>query len=160
MARRKKGEAAEEEEPTVDISSLIDVCFLLLIYFIVTQTITLPESDLKLQLPNSNSTSDEKPKIDPAFFFVHSDGSIDQVVSGALSPLADAGDPDVKHREPDHPGMVELNNAVAAYVGIAKDEAVIKVKAEPDVKAQYVVDLMNMLAHHGITKITFTKIFE
>ena len=30
------------DEPTLDISSLIDVCFLLLIYFLVTTTISAP----------------------------------------------------------------------------------------------------------------------
>ena len=38
MARHRKYEAAEEADPQLDISSLIDVCFLLLIYFIVTST--------------------------------------------------------------------------------------------------------------------------
>jgi hypothetical protein len=33
MARHKKIQAPEEDEPGLDISSLIDVCFLLLIYF-------------------------------------------------------------------------------------------------------------------------------
>ena len=51
MARHKRQQLEPEEEPALDISSLIDVCFLLLIYFLVTSTIKPRESDLGLQLP-------------------------------------------------------------------------------------------------------------
>lgn len=39
MARHKKLEPIEDEDPKLDISSLIDVCFLLLIYFIVATSL-------------------------------------------------------------------------------------------------------------------------
>jgi biopolymer transport protein ExbD len=63
MARHRKYEAAEEADPALDISSLIDVCFLLLIYFLVTSTIThrgKPISAWRCLLPTrvpSNLTS-------------------------------------------------------------------------------------------------------
>ena len=155
MARRKKGMIAEDDEPIVDISSLIDVCFLLLIYFIVTSTIAEPESDLILTLPSQSSNSAEKPEIDPAFFHVLADGSINRIEAGNTSPLAGVGDPDYMHRKPE--SMEQLNNTVSAYSKMAGDKAVIKVKADPNVKAQYVIDLLNVLAEHKITKITFTK---
>ena len=40
-----------EGEAVVDVSSLIDVCFLLLVFFMVTVTIAPRESDLELKLP-------------------------------------------------------------------------------------------------------------
>ena len=52
MARHRKYEAEEESDPALDISSLIDVCFLLLIYFLVTSTITPRETDLGMALPS------------------------------------------------------------------------------------------------------------
>ena len=39
MARHKKLEMVEDEDPKLDISSLIDVCFLLLIYFLVATSL-------------------------------------------------------------------------------------------------------------------------
>ncbi|MDB4419108.1 biopolymer transporter ExbD [bacterium] len=36
---RRKKDRAELDEPQLDISSLIDVCFLMLIFFLVTTTI-------------------------------------------------------------------------------------------------------------------------
>ena len=62
MARHKKFQVEQEPEPELDISSLIDVCFLLLIYFLVTSTITPRETDLGMSLPAANP-SNEQPKI-------------------------------------------------------------------------------------------------
>ena len=63
MARHKKSIVQDEGNPELDISSLIDVCFLLLIYFIVTSTITPREQDLgmwpKLGGRNIPDDSDE-----------------------------------------------------------------------------------------------------
>ena len=157
MARRKKGLELEEDEPMVDISSLIDVCFLLLIYFIVTSTIAQPESDLMLSLPSSDSPSDQKPDIDPAFFVVLKSGKIQQVAADAsISDVSGAGRGDFSHRKPEEE-LSKLDQTIAAYNAMAGDKAMVKVKAEPETKAQYVIDLLNVLAKHKITKITFTQ---
>ena len=50
MARRK---APKEENPALDMSSLIDVSFLLLIYFLVTSTLDPKEADLGMTMPTS-----------------------------------------------------------------------------------------------------------
>jgi biopolymer transport protein ExbD len=75
MARHKKHEAAEDSEPALDISSLIDVCFLLLIYFLVTSTIKPRESDLGMALPAANPST-EQPDIDPLFIKIEASGAI------------------------------------------------------------------------------------
>ena len=38
MARHRRATALEEDKPELSISPLIDICFLLLIYFLVTTT--------------------------------------------------------------------------------------------------------------------------
>lgn len=76
MARHKKSTLPEEPMPELDISSLIDVCFLLLIYFIVTSTITPREQDLGMALPANSPPSSEQPKIDPMFIKVNASGAI------------------------------------------------------------------------------------
>jgi biopolymer transport protein ExbD len=55
MSRHKKYLAADEPDPSLDISSLIDVCFLLLIYFIVATTIQKSEVDIVHNLPTHSS---------------------------------------------------------------------------------------------------------
>lgn len=157
MARRKRGLAPEDDEPKVDISSLIDVCFLLLIYFIVTSTITEPESDLVLKLPSNQSNSDEKPDIDPILFKIDSNGGISQIEAGDNEiPLVSAGHPEALHRTPEE--LPQLDEAVRNYAGIAKERAMVQVSAPKDAKAQHVVDLLNVLAKYKIKQITFTKL--
>ncbi|MBG7607508.1 MAG: biopolymer transporter ExbD [Verrucomicrobia bacterium] len=55
-ARYKKSHFESDTEPQLDISSLIDVCFLLLIYFLVTCTIQPREQDLLMALPTPGSS--------------------------------------------------------------------------------------------------------
>ena len=76
MARHKRQQPLEDAEPALDISSLIDVCFLLLIYFLVTSTIKPRESDLGLQLPGVSEPTTEQPKIEPMLIFVEESGGI------------------------------------------------------------------------------------
>lgn len=53
MARHKKLETVEDEDPKLDISSLIDVCFLLLIYFIVATSL-IQERKLDMSMPGQS----------------------------------------------------------------------------------------------------------
>ena len=76
MARHKRQQLEPDEEPALDISSLIDVCFLLLIYFLVTSTIKPRESDLGLQLPGPASETSEPPDIGPMLIHIEGQGAI------------------------------------------------------------------------------------
>ena len=62
------------DEPTLDISSLIDVCFLLLIYFLVTTTIQPREQDLKMTLPAPSI--DSPISISPLFIDLRQGGEV------------------------------------------------------------------------------------
>ena len=50
---------AEEDE--VDLTPMIDVTFLLLIYFMVTTMLKQPEAELSIQLPGKPQSSDITP---------------------------------------------------------------------------------------------------
>ena len=76
MARHRKYQSADEALPALDISSLIDVCFLLLIYFLVATTIQKKEVDVPLALPASAPSDAEMPDIDPLFIKVDASGAI------------------------------------------------------------------------------------
>jgi len=98
MARRKKGLTLEEDEATIDISSMIDVCFLLLIYFMVTSKIAEPESDLKINLPGENPSTAPS-EIEPLYFKVSSNGEINQVeADSSLSSMSGPGKTDLTSR--------------------------------------------------------------
>jgi biopolymer transport protein ExbD len=63
MPRRKKGGGGQMVE--VPMSSMIDVVFLLLIYFIVTQKPEISEAHLAVNLPSPDAapTTDVKPRL-------------------------------------------------------------------------------------------------
>ena len=77
MARRKSGNPFDgEEEAELDISPLIDVAFLLLIYFIVTTTLIKQEADLGLRLPGITEGDMTKSEVDQMLIKIAADGSI------------------------------------------------------------------------------------
>ena len=148
MARRKKGLVPEEDEPELDISSLIDVCFLLLIYFMVTATIQPRESDLGMTLP-SQSPSDTPPEISPMLIEVQDDGSIivnkeetlDLAASGARRNL-----PLLEQR-------LQIYKDGAAAAG---EDPLVQVAVRGEAPQQSVIDVLNCLVGLEIQKVTFT----
>jgi len=55
--RRKRIHGLPTDEPQTDVSSLVDVSFLLLIFFLVTSTIMKRENDLPMTIPPPGQTS-------------------------------------------------------------------------------------------------------
>ena len=63
MARRKQIQTEEQGDPEMEISSMIDCCFLLLIYFLVATSL-VSEKKFDMALPagqSSSSASDSTP---------------------------------------------------------------------------------------------------
>lgn len=153
MARHKKYRPEEEEEPALDISSLIDVCFLLLIYFLVTSTITPRESDLSMALPSA-TPSEERPRLDPMFIKVEASGAIYTGVGASQMPLdSDAGD----RRVP------LLTTALRAYAETARasnETPLVQIWVDGEAEQQRVVDVLNALAGARITSVTFTDLVD
>ena len=155
--RRKRGESPSEESPVIDISSFIDVCFLLLIYFVVTSIIAEEESDLMLKLPYPRPDG-KSHEIDPAFFHITEDGSINRIENHeSPKSVVGVGYVDCRHRKSTDSIMEQLDREIESYVGIAGDKAVVKVKVDAAAKVQHAVDLFNILSKHGVEKITLVK---
>jgi biopolymer transport protein ExbD len=152
--KSKKLDHETEDEPTVDISSLIDVCFLLLIYFIVTSTIAQQESDLILKLPVPEG---EPAIVDAVMYSIDADGQIYQVADdGQRQPsISGRGFEDGSHRRPSD--MPQLSAQVQAYSQMVGDRAMVSVLAHENAPAQYVIDFLNLLAKHEINNITFRE---
>lgn len=151
MARHKKYKAEEESNPALDISSLIDVCFLLLIYFIVTSTITPRESDLGMALPSA-SPSKEIPKIPPMFIKIDASGAISTGVGGDAMPM----DSDTSSRQ-----VPLLRAQLDTYANAARasnDQPLVQIYASGDASQQRVIDVLNALASVGINSVTFTDL--
>jgi biopolymer transport protein ExbD len=139
MARSKKYEIEEMEEPSLDISSLIDVSFLLLIYFLVTSTLEPRESDLSMELPTDTGKASNI-KIDPL--------KVRVTVSGEIS-IADQVMADDKAMESELERYLELTKATDS-------KPLVIVSADDEAKQQRFIDLMNALARVGITTVTLS----
>lgn len=149
MPRRSKYEREKEKDPELDISSLIDVSFLLLIYFLVTSTLRKDEVDLSIVLPTQTPTENPDP-IDPVAISVLADGSVNydgQQISGPRSSGA----------RPDQ--LPELRTRLKEYKELADstgNQAVVIVAADDSGKHQRFIDVINALASVKIKNVTMT----
>lgn len=153
MARKKVSDNLEEDEPGLDISSLIDVCFLLLIYFLVTTTIQPREQDLKMSLPAA-APSDKVPDLAPMFIRVDQAGAV-SINTGDEKEVLDT---DVKLRELDLLQERLVSYAAAARAG--GKEPMVQIWAHGESMQQRVVDVLNCLATVGVKSVTFTDLVD
>ena len=153
MARHKKFQVSMDATPELDISSLIDVCFLLLIYFLVTSTISPRETDLGMSLPAANP-SNEQPKIEPMFIRVDAAGVIYTGVGAGQQQL----DQDASSR--DVPLLDSQLDLYAAAARSAGSNPLVQVFVDPGTTQQRVIDVLNSLAGAGISSVTFTDLVE
>src|SRR6056297_2647958 len=108
MARHKKMKKMELDEPGMDISSLIDVCFLLLIYFLVTTQIVRKEQELSTALP-AVAPSDTPPSLSPLFIMLEANGNI--------SIKEETGQIDIVENNPDSRDLPNLAKRLSIHKG-------------------------------------------
>ncbi len=136
------------DTPSLDISSLIDVCFLLLIYFIVTTTIQAEEQDLSIQLPDHAPSAESFP-LTPPTITIREDQSI--VLNQTTAP--EVLDQDSSKRE--LPLLEERLRIFTQSQSYSSEIPVIKIDASDLTKQQRVIDVLNVLAKLKIQKIAF-----
>ncbi|HRH98399.1 MAG TPA: biopolymer transporter ExbD [Prosthecobacter sp.] len=139
MINKKRFKADQVEDPGLDISSLIDVSFLLLIYFLVTSTLEPRESDLSMEMPTDSGKASSI-QIDPLKIRLTAEGQItiaDQV-------MADDG-----QMESELDRYKQLTDAT-------NKKPLVIVSSDDEAKQQRFIDLMNALAKVGITTITLS----
>jgi len=148
----KKRNAQPEEEPAMDISSLIDVCFLLLIYFIVATTLTPEENDIQQTIPApSTNTSQETPKHPKLEIELSSDGLV-SIRSGSKSEALDGN---ALSRE-----LPMLKRRVRMYASGSTDpkrmDLQVQIYIDGNAKQQRFMDVMNVIKQHNIPTIGLT----
>ncbi len=153
MARHQRADPVEEDEPELNISSLIDICFLLLIYFLVTTTIKKKERDVDMALPSA-APSDQQPDIQPMFIKIDVNGSI-YLNNGPAQEILDT---DASVRE--LPQLAQRLEMYASAADAQDSQPLVQVYVEGDAKQQRVVDVLNALAAEDIQKVTFTDLID
>ena len=150
MARKRKLSGLEEEEPGLDMSSLIDVSFLLLIYFIVTSTIQRREQDLGLVLPSDSQPTEADTK--PMPIKIAQNGEV------IIYP-ADPSAKETVETDPDSRELPKLLESLMVYKqgaslpGDGPGPIVILIP-EDTAKTQRFMDVLNCLAQAKITQVT------
>lgn len=133
-----------DEESNLDISSLIDVCFLLLIYFLVTSTILPREQDLPMTLPGLGIPGDGIVKV---LIGVKGDGSI----------VMNAGDDeevlDSDNANHEIPRTKERLKIINDLVRASGSELFVEIVSDEGVGHQRFIDVLNCLKGEGISKI-------
>ena len=153
MARRKKGMLLEDDEPALDISSLIDVCFLLLIYFLVTSTIQPREQDLPMTLPSS-AKSDAPLEIEPMLIAVKKTGSGFSIVVNKNEVLDQA----VEGERRKLPLLFESLTTYSNLANANDSKPLVQLFIDPLVEQQIAMDVLNCLKGAGINSVTFSQV--
>ena len=152
MARHKTILTESESEPQLDISSLIDVCFLLLIYFLVSMTIVPRETDLPLAVPGENPAPSSP--IQPLFIRVDEQGVVFIGKGIGERPM----DADKSSRDmPLLANYLDLYQKAAVSAG---EKPLVQIWVDPGVTQQRVIDVLNALAAAKIADVTFTDLLE
>lgn len=133
----------QEDKP--DLTPMIDVVFLLLIYFMVTAQLIKEETDLGFQLP-----ADTPPVENPEH--IPSEHIIDILYDGQLllngAPKDDPVDPDI----PDFRRTLQRIASSDKRMGI---ETIITIQADPESPHQRSVDVLNACAEADLKMVSF-----
>jgi biopolymer transport protein ExbD len=133
-----------EEHTGLPIAPLIDVVFLLLIYFMITSSLKKQEADLGIQLPGSVAQTQTVQIPDEQIIEVMADN---RIVLNSRVFAADSG-----HDIPElFATLVRYRLAATA----ARSKALVTIQAEDDVAHERVIDVMNACNAAGIKHVTF-----
>jgi len=130
----------------VDLTAMIDVVFLLLIYFMVTTTIMKQEADLGIKLPTSVPAAPDTPLPEEHLVDILSDGGI--LFNGA--PL---GDP-AGFQQPELVGLLTQIRASSERAGF---KTLILINPDEMTEQQAIVNVMNACVEAKVTSVTFAS---
>jgi biopolymer transport protein ExbD len=134
----------EQGEPELDMAPLIDMTFLLLIYFICTCTLIMPEADLGIRLPGMVAQATTVDMPDEQMIEVRKNGQVllnDREFDSATST--------------DLPELVATLTRYRLSADAAGGKALITIMAEGDTTHQRVIDVMNACAAAKLKDVSF-----
>ena len=136
-----------EEDPVLDISPLIDVAFLLLIYFLVTTTLQKSEADLSLVLPGVEKSDSKEVKIDQMLVAINAEGLI--LVNEEVSD-SDPNDRDL-------PNLTERLTRYSASAEVANTETQVVIDCDSEAVGQRFIDVLNVCAKAKIKNVSLAN---
>lgn len=146
---RKRFEREEEPGPNLDISSMIDVSFLLICYFLVTTSLQPKEVDVGIRLP-SDSAIQEQREQRPLTLKLNSDGSVVAEPNSNAQSLGKAG---ADYTFPELKSRLETYKTMANQLSA---EPFVVLMAEDDANQQDLMNVFNAIYEVGITTVTLS----
>ena len=155
MARRKQRVVEEEGDPEMNMSSMMDACFLLLIYFIVATSL-VSEKRLSVNLPGNSAASGTPPPLEPGRIKIENSGAIywngDMPMGGAMNPGLDPRTPEYRE-DRELRELVEALKNLAEAAKAADTNPIVMVEGAPATPHQRIVDVMAALSEAGISTV-------
>ena len=141
------------EEDDVDLTPMIDVTFLLLIYFMVTTMLKQPEAELSIQLPGKPQSSDITP-MDMLNVKIGDQGEV-YLNGSEIEDGLDFEMPDLVSNLKVQKGMRDQLISSGAET---KAEAELKVQIESSGIAEHqsAISVLNACSEAGVEKVTFS----
>jgi biopolymer transport protein ExbD len=133
---------AEEEPVEMQLSSMVDIVFLMLIYFIVAATVKQEESELKVAIPIDPEMQQEEQVDTPEEVVIDVFETGDIYWNGQITDTADSQD------------MPELKGILSDLKAAYPDQAVV-VRGQRDSLHKRIVAVLNACAYAGIDQISF-----
>lgn len=139
------GHQEEQDETGIELTPLIDVVFLLLIFFMISTTFT-KETSLKINLPESaGDVNSEQPSSVEVQIGAESEYAIAASSDGASKPLINS------NRE-------TLKRALSEYKG--QQKLLLIIRADRKAPHEAVIRVMDVAQELGLSNVTFaTKQF-
>ena len=131
----------------MDVSPLIDVGFLLLIYFLVTTTLLRQEADLSLVLPGVAASQSDPIEVDQMLITINAGSEI--LINGEVV--------DSNPNDRRTPNLSDRLERYAASTAIAGSEALVVIECADEAPEQRFVDVLNACATHGIKNVSLSQ---
>jgi len=135
---------AQTAEDRLDLTPMIDVVFLLLIYFMVTTTIVKEEADLGVKLPSRVAAPQDTPLPERHIVDILGDGTV--LLNGM--PMDNPGQRDL-------PNLTSTLRELKASADRADLKTVVIVQPEEDTRHQSLVNVLNALKEAGVESVSF-----
>jgi biopolymer transport protein ExbD len=137
----------------VDLTPMIDVTFLLLIYFMVTTMLKQPEAELSIQLPGKPQSSDVTP-MELLNVRIGEEGQV--YLNG--SEIEDGYDLEMPDLVANLQTQKDMRDQLISSGAKTKAEAEVKVQIESSTLAlhQASISVLNACSSAGVNKVTFS----
>ena len=122
------------------LAPMIDVVFLLLIFFVVTQKFILNEQDLEVKVPTADTTSEDPRAIDEMIINAREDKDGKLIVTIDRTQFT----------------LEELQAQLSRQVRINKHQPV-RIRGDADMRWQKVADVISTCTKAGVYNVSFSK---